>query len=187
MFFLLLVANDTIHQLACVRLLFMAAQAPAHIHGDHGLCFCHVPYIAMAGFTINSAGDYMDLMAEINEARQAIDPHPGDRLVALPITGKLLDGWRAGIDDFVTSHAFFNTGHASSLRATCLSVTEQAIDPQLDHDLMVEWDRLDWRSLRFWPEKEKGAGKDQQAYKDEPYFVTCDTWSKTCDPSPKAP
>jgi len=140
-------ADDAVRQLLDVRLLLVATEAPAHVHFHHRVHLGHVADVAVAALAVQAGDDDVHLMREVHKARQLVDAHPGDRLLALPIARQLLDLRRVRRNDFVAAHALLDAGDAGSRRSPRLGVAKQTRDAGLNHDFVVEGDWLLGRGL----------------------------------------
>ncbi len=128
-------------------MLFMTAQAPAHLYlmrAGYARHSCHIP---MAGDTGEACAD-MHHVREIDEVRHPVDPHPRDRFFILPVGHELLDLRGVLGYEQVASPAVGNRRDAGNRRFGSGAMTEQARNSVVaGMDLVTEGDRLNRRSV----------------------------------------
>src|SRR5262249_22587933 len=124
--------------------LGVTAHAPAHRERGYLGHALHRLDGTVAGLA-READLYVPLVREVDEAGKLVDPHPWNRLLAIPVVVDLLDlGVALSGDDLVAPHAPRDGRHAGEDAAPGVSVAELTVDPVRSRvDRMTELDGLD--------------------------------------------
>src|SRR5687767_7821481 len=97
------------------RVLLVAIETPAHLHGRDALHPVHRFDPPVTGLA-RDIGLHVSLVREIDEVRQIVNFDPGDGLPTVPIAHDFADLWPVLGHDAVTADAFVDAGNAGDDR-----------------------------------------------------------------------
>lgn len=108
----------------------MTGETPAHLIGGCAGRGRHAIDLTMTGATLQAMGE-VTLVREVHKVRQALQTHPGDRLLTLPMIKEGLDAGLSRIKILMATHAEMQARNTGRRRLVCRAVTIETIQVEL--------------------------------------------------------